>query len=72
MEAQIKSVAITGASGFLGEGIVSVLAKHYNLRRVDRRPSPDLPGEDRVLDVSDLEDCRRIAEGMDALRTALH
>lgn len=67
MKTKINSVAITGAGGFLGEGIVSVLARHYELRRVDRRPAPDLPGEDCVLDVRDLEQCHRIVEGMDAL-----
>lgn len=63
----IKQVAITGSNGFLGRGITEVLSRHYQLRLADISHEPGLPGECMECDVSQLEDCRKIVQEMDAL-----
>ena len=55
-------VAITGAAGFLGQGIVKVLGAHYPLRLFDVRKFEG-PHESIVGDVSKLDDAMSLCAG---------
>src|SRR5690606_38065623 len=58
-------VLITGAAGFLGEGLVQAFDGH-DLRLLDVVEAPG-PGEKLVGSVPDAAVCQRAMEGMDAL-----
>ncbi|MSP72894.1 MAG: NAD-dependent epimerase/dehydratase family protein [Myxococcales bacterium] len=66
-----KTVLVTGASGFLGLHLVSVLHKQgHTLRSLSRSASPRLEPfevDQRRGSVVDLEDCRDAVRGVDAV-----
>ncbi len=59
-------ILITGAGGFLGQGLVHPFAGKHQLRLMDIRPF-ESPHEVIVGDVSDLSAVESAAEGMDAI-----
>ncbi len=61
-----ERVAITGAAGFLGKGLTSVLGAHFPLRVLDVVPAEG-PWESRVGDVSRLEDALALCAGCSGL-----
>src|SRR5690242_18483342 len=63
-------ILVTGAGGFIGGHLVGSLVRdgYARVRAVDRKPLADWwqrhPGvEELVLDLKDLENCRRAAAG---------
>ena len=68
-----RLVAVTGATGFVGQHLVSALARHgWKLRLLIRRwsPLPSLAGVDAEIVLGDLGDTgalRRLVEGADAV-----
>jgi NAD+ dependent glucose-6-phosphate dehydrogenase len=64
-----KTVAITGASGFIGGFLVPGLADSYNVRALTRRAvSPAILGaESFVADLQDLEALQRAFQGVDSV-----
>ncbi len=57
---------ITGAAGYTGQGMVEVCASEHHVRGVDVCPSPTAQ-ESVVSDLTDLDACRHLVEGMDAV-----
>jgi nucleoside-diphosphate-sugar epimerase len=60
-------VLFTGATGYVGKGMTTVLAAHHHLRGVDIRAAPTACQELMIADITDLAACRRSVEGMEAI-----
>lgn len=60
------NVLLLGGHGFLGPHVVTALEGDYRLRITDIRPI-DSPHETMQVDVADLDQVRRAAEGMDVI-----
>jgi len=71
--AAIKSVLVTGGAGRIGRYFIQYAARRYTIRMVDRIAWPEaglgpFPGaEAHTADLSDLDACRRLCAGMDAV-----
>jgi nucleoside-diphosphate-sugar epimerase len=69
----MPSVAITGATGFVGPHLIAALARHgWRVRLLIRRwtPLPSMPGVDTEIvwgDLSDAAGLARLVEGVDAV-----
>lgn len=63
----IKTVAITGGTGFLGGALARRLASSHRVVLLDLRPAADVPGEFRRCDVTDAAQCRAALAGVDAV-----
>ncbi len=62
------NVLIIGSNGYLGPHVVKALKGKYNLKLTDIKPPPDGVKHDwEYLDVADLDNVARAAEGMDAI-----
>ena len=60
------SVAIAGATGFVGRALAAALADHHDVVALARR-APDLPGvRNRALDVGDEDATTSALRGCDA------
>lgn len=63
---QTKTVAIAGASGFVGRALCAELTKDYNVRALSRSARSDSEGISwRACDLFSLKDCERALEGCD-------
>ena len=62
-------ILVTGAGGYLGQGLVLPFAGRHSLRLLDRQPFAS-PHEVVVGDVADLDTARRAVAGMDAILVA--
>ena len=62
-----KRILVTGAAGYLGRGLVTVLADAYDLRLMDVVPFDGQGHQQLVGDVADLPTVRAAVKGMDAL-----
>jgi sterol-4alpha-carboxylate 3-dehydrogenase (decarboxylating) len=70
MSATLRKVLVTGASGFLGSRTaVMMLEKGLAVKGFDIRPqNPPIKGLDFIQgDIRNLDDCKRAAEGVDAI-----
>lgn len=56
----------TGAAGYAGQGICSVLSQRHDVRGLDIKAAPAL-SEHIVADVADLDACRAAVDGVDAV-----
>ncbi|MCE9589475.1 MAG: NAD(P)-dependent oxidoreductase [Planctomycetes bacterium] len=59
-------VLVTGSAGYTGSGMVAVIAGEHHVRGADIRPSEGVQ-ESVVADITDLEVCRRITAGVEAV-----
>jgi len=61
-------VLVTGATGWLGTTVVSVVGQHYWVRATDRVvvPAPER-GESVVCDLGDWDSVRSVVDGIDAI-----
>ncbi len=57
---------VTGSAGYTGSGMAEVIAAEHHVRGADIRPSLTVQ-ESVVADVTDLDACRRLTEGVDAV-----
>ena len=62
-------ILVTGAGGYLGQGLVVALAGRHSLRLLDLQPCAS-PQEMVVGDVADLDTARRAVQGVDAILVA--
>ena len=63
-------ILVTGAGGYLGQGLVLPFAGRHSLRLLDLKPFAASPHEQFVGDVADLDTARRAVAGMDAILVA--
>ena len=59
-------VLLLGGNGYMGPHVVKAIENEHTLRITDTTPI-ESPHETRVVDVADIEQVRRAAEGMDAI-----
>ena len=60
-------VLFTGATGYTGRGMATVLAAHHHVRGADIRSAPTACQELMVTDITDLAACQRAVAGMEAI-----
>ena len=68
----VKKVLVTGGCGRIGSYFIKSTAGRYNFRMVDRiawdrEKHGDFPGEASVADLQDIDACRQVCQGMDAV-----
>jgi nucleoside-diphosphate-sugar epimerase len=61
------NILLTGAAGYTGRGIGSVLMTAHHVRGLDINEAGDAVHESLVGDITDLDICHAASEGMDAL-----
>lgn len=60
-------ILITGAFGYTGKGLTESCAEGHSLRVMSTRPNLETPHDFIQGDVSNIDDCLRAVEGMDAI-----
>jgi nucleoside-diphosphate-sugar epimerase len=66
----MQKIAVTGANGFLGQGMAEILARDFSLRLCDIGPFANGPHEVMAGDVADLSFCRKLVQGVEAIVVA--
>src|SRR5690349_12257742 len=69
---QIRKILVTGSSGRIGSYFITQNKDKYDFRMVDKLPWDDAkngpaPGEASVQVLTDLDVCRQLCQGMDAV-----
>lgn len=59
-------ILLTGSAGYTGSGMARVIGTQHTVRGADIRPSEHVQ-ESVVADITDLDACRRIVQGIDAV-----
>ena len=59
-------ILITGSAGYTGSGMAAVIAAEHHVRGADIRASETVQ-ESTLADITDLDACRRITQGVDAV-----